>query len=59
MYERSAKDTVIFGEIQDETRDNMIPQPLEKSLLCQESEGKGDFGTLSTIKGFSELCETR
>lgn len=28
-------------------------------LLCQESEGKGDFGTLSTIKGSSELCETR
>lgn len=50
---------MVFGEIQDQPRDNVIPQALEKSLLCQESEGKGDSGTLSTVKSFSELCDAR
>lgn len=50
---------MVFGEIQDQPRDNVIPQALEKSLLCQESEGKGDSGTLSSIKGFSDLREAR
>lgn len=50
---------MVFGEKQDQPRDNVIPQALKKSLLCQESEGKGDSGTLSTIKGFSEPDESR
>lgn len=51
----SSGDCGIWYEIQDQPRDNVIPQALEKSFLCQESEGKGDSETLSTIKGFSEL----
>lgn len=50
---------MVFGEIQDQPRDNVISQALEKSLLCQESKGTGDSGCLSTMKGFSELREAR
>lgn len=50
---------MVFGEIRDQPRDNVVPQALEKSLLCQESEGKGDSETLSAIKGFAGLPEAR